>query len=195
MKIDAMNTWTIAADAKAGTAQNSIDFKVGPDGALQNASAAMQGTGLDLSKNAAFDMGYQGIAGGKDKIKLKTSGNVARVTRDIFRATGEGDQVATITWTVEPVRTRHKAVALAAAVGILAFGPAMAFAQQEQAQAATQVTVDLSELDRGDREEPLAQTGDRRWLLAAGATAAGAGTAGLGLHIKRSQKQNMDRPH
>ncbi len=50
MKIDAMNTWTIAADAKAGTAQNSIDFKVGPDGALQNASAAMQGTGLDLSR-------------------------------------------------------------------------------------------------------------------------------------------------
>lgn len=93
------------------------------------------------------------------------------------------------------MRTGHKAVALAAAVGILAFGPAMAFAQQEQAQAATQVTVDLSELDRGDREEPLAQTGDRRWLLAAGATAAGAGTAGLGLHIKRSQKQNMDRPH
>ena len=84
MKIDAMNTWTIAADAKAGTAQNSIDFKVGPDGALQNASAAMQGTGLDLSKNAAFDMGYQGIAGGTDKIKLKTSGNVARVTRDIY---------------------------------------------------------------------------------------------------------------
>lgn len=85
------------------------------------------------------------------------------------------------------MRTRHKAVALAAAVSILAFGPAMAFAQQEQAQAATQVTVDL--------EEPLAQTGDRRWLLAAGATAAGAGTAGLGLHIKRSQKQNTDRPH
>ena len=111
MKIDAMNTWTIAADAKAGTAQNSIDFKVGPDGALTlratgesttDASAAMQGTGLDLSKNAAFDMGYQGIAGGTDKIKLKTSGNVARVTRDIFRVTGEGDQVATITWTVEP---------------------------------------------------------------------------------------------
>ena len=67
------------------------------------------------------------------------------------------------------MRTRHKAVALAAAVSILAFGPAMAFAQQEQAQAATQVTVDLSELDRSDREEPLAQTGDKRWLLAAAA--------------------------
>lgn len=96
------------------------------------------------------------------------------------------------------MRTRHKAVALAAAVSILAFGPAMAFAQQEQAQAATQVTVDLSELDRSDRsdrEEPLAQTGDKRWLLAAGAAAAGAGTAGLGLHIKHSQKQNMNRPH
>ncbi len=93
------------------------------------------------------------------------------------------------------MRTRHKAVALAAAVSILAFGPAMAFAQQEQAQAATQVTVDLSELDRSDREEPLAQTGDKRWLLAAGAAAAGAGTAGLGLHIKHSQKQNMNRLH
>ena len=103
MKIDAMNTWTIAADAKSRNPHRTPStFKVGPDGALQNASAAMQGTGLDLSKNAAFDMGYQGIAGGKDKIKLKTSGNVARVTRDIFRVTGEGDQVATITWTVEP---------------------------------------------------------------------------------------------
>ncbi len=102
MKIDAASTWTIAADAKTGTAQNSIAFKVGPEGALQDASAATQGTGLDLSKNAAFDMGYQGIAGGTDKIKLKTSGNVARVTRDIFHITGEGDQVATITWTVEP---------------------------------------------------------------------------------------------
>lgn len=93
------------------------------------------------------------------------------------------------------MRTRHKAIALAATVSILAFGPAMAFAQQEQAQAATQVTVDLSELDRGNCKEPLAQTDDRRWLLAAGATAAGAGTAGLGLHIKRSQKRNTDRPH
>lgn len=93
------------------------------------------------------------------------------------------------------MRTRHKAVALAAAIGILAFVPATAFAQQEQAQAATQVTVDLSGLDRGDRQEPLAQTGDGRWLLAAGATAAGAGTAGLGLYIKRSQQQNTDRPH
>lgn len=87
------------------------------------------------------------------------------------------------------MRTRHKAVALAAAVSILAFGPAMAFAQQEQAQAATQVTVDLSELDRGDREEPLAQTGDKRWLLAAGAAAAGAGTAGLGRSAHQTQPE------
>lgn len=85
------------------------------------------------------------------------------------------------------MRTRHKAIASVAIVGILALAPAAAFAQQEQAQAATQVTVDLSGLDHGDCEEPLAQTGDRRWLLAAGATAAGAGTAGLGLYIKRSQ--------
>ena len=71
MKIDAMNTWTIAADAKAGTAQNSIDFKVGPDGALQNASAAMQETGLDLSKNAAFDMGYQALPAARTKLSSR----------------------------------------------------------------------------------------------------------------------------
>lgn len=90
---------------------------------------------------------------------------------------------------------RHKAIASAAIVGILVLAPSVAFAQQEQAQAATQVTVDLSGLDRGDRQEPLAQTGDEKQLLAAGAAAAGAGTAGLGLHIKHSQKQNMNRPH
>lgn len=86
------------------------------------------------------------------------------------------------------MRTRHKVIALAAAVSILAFGPAMAFAQQEQAQAATQVTVDLSGLDRGDRQEPLAQTGDEKQLLAASVAAAGAGATGLGLRIKRNQQ-------
>ena len=99
---DAQMAARIVADAKTGTAQNSIDFKVGPDKALQDAHAATQEAGLDLSKNASFDMGYQGIADGTDKIKLKTSGNVARVTRDIFHVTGTGDQVASITWTVEP---------------------------------------------------------------------------------------------
>ena len=85
------------------------------------------------------------------------------------------------------MRTRHKAIASAAIVGILALEPAAAFAQQEQAQAATQVTVDLSGLDHGDRQEPLAQTGDEKQLLAASVAVAGAGAAGLGLRIKRSQ--------
>ena len=80
-----------------------------------------------------------------------------------------------------------KTIASAVIVGILTLAPAAAFAQQEQAQAATQVTVDLSGLNRGDRQEPLAQTGDELLPLAAGAAAAGAGTAGLGLLIKRSQ--------
>lgn len=102
MKVTTEDTWNIAADAKKGTAQNCIDFKVGPENASQDAYAAAQGTGIDLSKNAFFDMGYQGIADGTDKIELKTSGNVARVTRDIFHVTGTGDQVASITWTVEP---------------------------------------------------------------------------------------------
>lgn len=85
------------------------------------------------------------------------------------------------------MRTRHKAIASVAIVGILALAPAAAFAQQEQAQAATQVTVDLSGLDHGDRQEPLAQTGDEKQLLAASVAVAGAGAAGLGLRIKHSQ--------
>lgn len=82
---------------------------------------------------------------------------------------------------------RPKAIALAAIVGILASAPAMAFAQQEQAQAATEVTVDLSGLDRGSHNEPLAQTSDTRQLIAVGVATAGAGLTCLGLRIKRNQ--------
>ena len=84
------------------------------------------------------------------------------------------------------MRTRPKAIVLAV-IGVVTFTPIAAFAQQEQAQAATQVTVDLSELERSGQHEPLAQTGDTRQLLAAGIAAAGASAIGLGLRIKRSQ--------
>ena len=83
--------------------------------------------------------------------------------------------------------TRPKAIVLAAIVGVVTFVPIAAFAQQEQAQAATQVTVDLSELERSGQHEPLAQTGDTRQLLATGIAAAGASAIGLALRIKRSQ--------
>ena len=56
MKVTTEDTWNIAADAKKGTAQNCIDFKVGPENASQDAYAAAQGTGIDLSKNAFFDI-------------------------------------------------------------------------------------------------------------------------------------------
>lgn len=82
---------------------------------------------------------------------------------------------------------RPKAIALAAIVGILASAPAMAFAQQEQAQAATEVTVDLSDLNRDSRHEPLVQTSDTRQLIAVGVATVGAGLTRLGLHIKRNQ--------
>ena len=76
---------------------------------------------------------------------------------------------------------------LAVIIGVVTFAPIAAFAQQEQAQAVTQVTVDLSELERSGQHEPLAQTGDTRQLLAAGVAAAGASAIGLGLRMKRSQ--------
>lgn len=85
------------------------------------------------------------------------------------------------------MRTRPKAIVLAVIIGVVTFTPIAAFAQQEQAQAATQVTVDLSELERSGQHEPLAQTGDTQQLLAAGIAAAGASAIGLGLRIKRSQ--------
>jgi len=89
------------------------------------------------------------------------------------------------------VRTRPKAIVLAVIIGVVTFAPIDAFAQQEQEQeqeqAATQVTVDLSELERSGQHEPLAQTGNTQQLLAAGIAAAGASAIGLGLRIKRSQ--------
>lgn len=82
---------------------------------------------------------------------------------------------------------RLNAIVLASIVGILALAPTAALAQQDQAQAATQVTVDLSALDRGDHHEALAQTGDVSPLASACIAAAGAAITCLGLHIKRSQ--------
>ena len=100
--IDNLSAYGIHVTNMKVTAKNSIDFKVGPDKAEKDASSATQTTGLDLSKDVSFDMKYKGIADGTDKIKLNVSGHVARVTRDIYHAGGTGDQVASITWTVEP---------------------------------------------------------------------------------------------
>ena len=83
--------------------------------------------------------------------------------------------------------SRPRAIALAVAARILALAPTAALAQQDQAQAATQVTVDLTALDRGDHHEALAQTGDELAPASACIAAAGAAVTCLGLHIKRSR--------
>lgn len=76
---------------------------------------------------------------------------------------------------------------LAVVTGVLAIAPTAALAQQDQAQATTQVTVDLTALDRGEHREALAQTGDASPLVSAYIAGAGAAVTCLGLHIKRSQ--------
>ena len=76
---------------------------------------------------------------------------------------------------------------LAVVAAILALAPTAALAQQDQAQAATQVTVDLTALDRSDHREALAQTGDASPLVSASIAGAGAVATCLGLYIKRSQ--------
>ena len=93
MKVAPENGWTIVADASQAKNDNSIDFQVGPAGALKDASAAASGT--DLSKEAKFNMGYSGSA--TDKVLLSTEGDVSRVSKDILGA----GKVATITWTLE----------------------------------------------------------------------------------------------
>ena len=94
MKVEAANGWTIVTDATQTKTDNSIDFQVGPTGALKDAAAAT-GNGADVSKEAKFSMGYGGSA--NDKVALDTAGDVSRVAKDIHG----GNQVATITWTLE----------------------------------------------------------------------------------------------
>lgn len=93
MKVAAENGWTIVSDASQAKTDNSIDFQVGPDGALKDAAAAAGGTSLSTEKK--FDMGYSGSS--TDKIPLTTTGDVARVAKDILKS----GKVATITWTLE----------------------------------------------------------------------------------------------
>ena len=83
--------------------------------------------------------------------------------------------------------SRLRAITLAVVAGILALAPTVALAQQDQAQAATQVTVDLTALDRGDHHEALAQTGDDSAPASVCVAAAGAAATCLGLYIKRSR--------
>lgn len=83
--------------------------------------------------------------------------------------------------------SRLSAIALAVVAGILTFAPTVALAQQDQAQAATQVTVDLTALDRGDHHESLAQTGDASAPASVCIAATGVAVTCLGLNIKRSR--------
>lgn len=83
--------------------------------------------------------------------------------------------------------SRLRAITLAVVAGILTLAPTVALAQQDQAQAATKVTVDLTALDRGDHHEALAQTGDESAPASVCVAAAGAAATCLGLYIKRSR--------
>lgn len=83
--------------------------------------------------------------------------------------------------------SRLRAITLAVVAGILTLAPTAALAQQDQAQAATQVTIDLTALDRGDHHESLAQTGDASVPASVCVAAVGAAVTCLGMYIKRSR--------
>ena len=83
--------WNLVENALVGNAINTIDFQFGPKKQIDGFAAM---TGVDVSSDASFNMGYAG--GGKETVSIDSSGDVARLTHDITKPI----PVATISWTV-----------------------------------------------------------------------------------------------
>lgn len=96
MQVEKDIVWELTDNASASSAENSVDFQIGPEGSLIDAYAASQPDGTDLSRSSLYDMGYHGS--GRDTIPLQTTGDVAKVSHDIYY---EAYRVATIVWTLE----------------------------------------------------------------------------------------------
>lgn len=77
--------WSLVADASKSTSENSLSFE------LNSVSAA---TPADLSKDAHWNMGYEGS--GKNSVAITSTGKVSHVTKDLSSA----QKAATVTWTL-----------------------------------------------------------------------------------------------
>lgn len=96
MEVATDKPWTLMDSAQGSMVDNSIDYQVGPAGDLKDAFAASAEGGMDLSHDAAYNMGYDGSD--TCKLPLETTGDIARSTGDIYH---EASKVGTITWTLE----------------------------------------------------------------------------------------------
>ena len=77
--------WSLVADASKSTSENSLSFE------LNSVSAA---TPADLSKDAHWNMGYEGS--GKNSVAITSTGKASHVTKDLSSA----QKAATVTWTL-----------------------------------------------------------------------------------------------
>lgn len=77
--------WSLVADASKSASENSLSFE------LNSVSAA---TPADLSKDAHWNMGYEGS--GKNSVAITSTGKVSHVTKDLSSA----QKAATVTWTL-----------------------------------------------------------------------------------------------
>lgn len=90
-QVNAESDWNIVADASTETRPNAIDFQIGPQSDMLDASA-------HLTKANVVDPTAWNMAASNGALTLRTTGDINNVRTDITSAT----RVATIQWYVTP---------------------------------------------------------------------------------------------
>ena len=97
MAVSAESPWTLVEEATTSGVNNSISFKVGPNMNARSAYEASHPGGIDLSGDAAWDMGFANSE--SSSLELNAAGNISNTTQDL--SLDGGVKAATITWTIE----------------------------------------------------------------------------------------------
>ncbi len=95
VKVTPTNGWNHSNDTS--TADDSINWMLGPSGAIVSAATANVEEGLDIS-SPEWNMTYQNDTVETDEVKLECSGSVGRVATDISSPV----HVGTVTFTLAP---------------------------------------------------------------------------------------------
>ncbi len=95
VKVTPANGWSHSNDTSS--ADDSINWMLGPSGAIVSATAANNEDGLDIT-SPQWNMTYQNDSVETDEIKLENSGSVGRVVTDISSPV----HVGTVTFTLAP---------------------------------------------------------------------------------------------
>lgn len=95
VKVNGENGWSHSSDVNS--AENSIDWKLGPKGAMVRAAGAASESGTAIT-DPLWNMTYYSNDTTTDDIQLETAGNVGRVTQDISSPV----HIGTVTFTIAP---------------------------------------------------------------------------------------------